>query len=465
MRVPSALLIRNGLIVTMNRWDEIFRGDIVIKGNKIAEIIKHSLKGGVSSVRGEGIPLGTEGTLPFDTGDVRVIDAADALVLPGFIQTHTHICQTLFRGMAEGVPLLTWLKKFIWPLEAALTEESLYAASLLGISELLRSGTTSILDMGTVRHTEAVFSASAEMGIRAWIGNVLMDSKFCPNELRESASQAVKRCDTLYSQWHGKENGRLHYAAAPRFALSCTENLLRQITAFAEERHLLIHTHAAEQEEEAALVKKETGYFNIEWHDRLGMTGPRLCLAHCVWPQEREIGILKQKGVKVLHCPSSNAKLASGIAPVQRYLKEEIAVSLGSDGAACNNALDLFLEMRAAAQLQSLKYGAGALSAKEIVAMATREGARALGKEAELGAIEKGYLADLVILDVSSPSVVSAASDPYTHLVFSAKAQDVRYTIVDGKVLVDERNILPLERHRDLREKAIQWRSHFAALV
>lgn len=471
MRSTSTLLIRNGFLVTMNQGDEIFRGNIVIEGNRIVEIMKlepspnpsgkeQPLTLGPLPLEGRG-----EGKESFSTDNVRVIDATDALVLPGLIQTHTHLCQMLFRGMAEGVPLLTWLKKFIWPLEAALTEESLYVASLLGISELLRSGTTSILDMGTVRHTEVLFSAAKEMGIRAWIGNALMDSRFSPNELRESASQAIKRCDTLYSQWHGKENGRLQYAATPRFALSCTEDLLCQITAFAAERHLLIHTHAAEQEEEAALVKKETGYFNIEWHDHLGMTGPHLCLAHCVWPQEKEIGILKQKWIKVLHCPSSNAKLASGIAPVKRYLKEGIAISLGSDGAACNNALDLFLEMRAAAQLQSLKYGAGALSAKEIVAMATREGARAIGKEDELGAIEKGYLADLVVLDVSSPSAVGAISDPYTHLVFSAKAEDVRYTIIDGKVLVEEHNLPLLEKHRDLRQQVVKWRKHFSALA
>jgi 5-methylthioadenosine/S-adenosylhomocysteine deaminase len=412
--VPS-LLIRNATILTMNDALDVIEGDLFVQDGRIRAI------GDVRDARAE-----------------RVINAAGGYLLPGFIQTHVHLCQTLFRGYADDLALLDWLRQRIWPMEAAHTATSLAAAARLAAAELLLGGTTTVLTMETVHETDAVFDALEPMGLRAVVGKCMMDADAAvPARLLERTSQSIEDSLALATRWHGRANGRLQVAFAPRFALSCSRELLEAVADLSRERRLLVHTHASENRDEIAIVRARTGKANIAYLDEVHLASPRLCLAHCVWVDETDQDLLAARDVKVLHCPGSNLKLASGIAPVVDLRARGISVSLGADGAACNNQLDMFAEMRLAAGLQAVTRGAGALRAVDVLKMATCEGARALGLQDEIGAIEVGKRADLIVIDRDRPHLATSP-EPISAVVYSARPSDVRITVVDGEVVVDD---------------------------
>lgn len=225
-------------------------------------------------------------------------------------------------------------------------------------------------------------------------------------------------------------------AFAPRFAVSCSRELLEGVAALSRSHGLLVHTHASEQPDEVALVRARTGLSNVEYLHQVGLTSPLLCLAHCVWVEDSEQTLMAAHDVKVLHCPSSNLKLGSGLAPVVEMRASGISVSLGSDGAACNNRLDMFTEMRLAAGLQAVRRGPGALTARDAVWMATREGARAVGLADDIGQVTPGFRADLTVVGLDSPHLWPAP-DPFSAIVYGALPSDVRMTVVDGEVLVE----------------------------
>jgi 5-methylthioadenosine/S-adenosylhomocysteine deaminase len=392
----------------MNDAFDVVEGDVVVRDGRIAAI-------GASDA----------------THADQVIDARGAYLLPGFIQTHIHLCQTLFRGYADDLALLDWLKTRVWPMEAAHTPRSLAAAARQAADELLRSGTTTVLTMETVHDTDAVFEALEPMGLRAVIGKCMMDADSAvPSRLMEQTSRSIDEAIAIAKRWHGRANGRLRAAFAPRFAVSCSRELLEAVATLAVEHDLVIHTHASENRDEIALIKSRTGRKNIDYLADTGLTSKHLCLAHCVWVDGHEQALMAERDVKVLHCPGSNLKLGSGLAPVVEMRARGISVSLGADGAACNNHLDMFEEMRLAAVLQAVRHQPGALTARDAVWMATREGARALGLEREIGSIEVGKRADLILVDAHGP-------DPYSAVVYSSRGTDVRTTVVDGQVLVD----------------------------
>jgi 5-methylthioadenosine/S-adenosylhomocysteine deaminase len=409
-----SLLIRNGTILTMNDAFDIIEGDVWIEDGRFAGV----------------------GLVPPDTRAATTIDAAGALVLPGFVQTHIHLCQTLFRGMADDLPLLAWLKHRVWPLEAAHDARTLAASARLAAAELLLGGTTSVLTMETVHGTDAVFEALVPTGLRATVGKCLMNAPDddAPPRLHQATADAIAESVALDARWHDAADGRLRAALAPRFAISCTRDLLEATAAVSANRGLLVHTHAAEQREEVALVKAQTGLDNLAYLASVGLATSRLCAAHCVWATDAEAAILAERDVKVLHCPSSNLKLGSGIAAVCELRARGVSVSIGADGAACNNTLDMFHEMRLAAILQAMRLGPGALPAREVVWMATREGARALGREHEIGSIVVGKKADVIVVGTDSVHQVPG-DDPYSTLVYATGPRDVRATIVDGRIV------------------------------
>ena len=410
-------LITGARVLTLNDRFDVVTGDVGLVEGRIAFV---------------GTPNAQQGSLRFDA----TVDAAGGDLLPGFIQTHIHLCQTLFRGLADDRPLLDWLRRRVWPLEAAHDEATLAAAARLAASELLLGGTTTVLTMETVHGTEAVIEAIAPTGLRATVGRCLMDmGDDAPARLKQDAAASIDEVLALHAQYHGAAGGRIRVALAPRFALSCSRELL-EMTADASKTHgLLVHTHASEQQDEAALVERTTGLRNLQYFAATGLATERLCAAHCVWVDDDEQALMAERGVKVLHCPGSNLKLGSGIAPVAAMRQRDISVSLGADGAACNNTLDMFHEMRLAATLQAVREAPGALTAREAVWMATREGARALGLEAEIGSIEPGKRADVVLL---RPWRLHHApdADPYSTLVYAARPDDVRAVWVDGHLLV-----------------------------
>ena len=412
----GSVLFRNAVILTMDDRLTVLPGDVSVRDGRIAAVGK--------------VP-----EAPHDT----VVDAGGGYLLPGFVQTHVHLCQTLFRGFADDLPLLEWLRTRIWPLEAAHSPSTLRASVRLSAAELLRSGTTSLLTMETVHDTDVVFETLAELGMRATVGKCMMDSdRDVPPRLQERTQASIDESLALKKRWHGAAGGRLRAAFAPRFAVSCSRELLEAVAALAASEDALVHTHASENRDEVEVVRRLSGGFsNLEYLADTGLATSRLCTAHCVWVTESEQALLAERDVKVLHCPGSNLKLGSGIAPIPEMRQRGICVSLGADGAACNNHLDMFGEMRLAATLQAMRLAPGALPARDVVWMATREGARTLGLEAEIGSIEPGKRADLILVDRDRPHL-APDPDPWSALVYSARGTDVRTVLVDGEVLVDD---------------------------
>lgn len=431
-----AILIKNGTLITMNQEREILKGDLLIENDRIQSI------GKLNPARED-----------------EVIDAEGQLLLPGLIQTHVHLCQTLFRGMANDLELLDWLNLRIWPLEAAHDEESLYHSALLGIAELLQGGTTTIVDMGTVRHTDAAFHAARESGIRYIGGKCMMDhGENNAGLLAEEIDQSVQESLDLYRRWHETAQGRIRYAFCPRFVPSCSETLLREVAALSSELQAYVHTHASENRSECQLVEEERGMRNIVYLDELGLCHERTILAHCIHVDREEMGILKERGVHVAHCPSCNMKLSSGIAPVVDYLQQGITVGLGADGAPANDNLSMFQEMRMAALIQKPLHGPTSMPARQIVEMATLNGARTIGLQDEIGSLEVGKKADLIILNPNQyHSCPHLYSDPYGMVVYQLSAGDVRLTMVDGKILFRDGQLLMMEDGLASRaEKSLQ---------
>ena len=420
--MPSTIL-RNATVLTMNDALDVVEGSVAVRDGRI-------------------VSVGAEPDGPWD----NVIDASGAYLLPGFIQTHIHLCQTLFRGMADDMPLLDWLKRRVWPLEAAHSPDTLRASTRLATAELLRSGTTTVLTMETVHDTDVVFETLADTGIRAVVGKCMMDSDDdVPRRLRERTTDSIDESVALMKRWNGAANGRLRAAFAPRFAVSCSRELLEAVGHLSQRERALVHTHASENRDEVDLVRRRSGGFsNLEYLAETGLASPHLCTAHCVWVTDREQELLAERDVKVLHCPSSNLKLGSGIAPVAQMRRRGISVSLGADGAACNNRLDMFDEIRLAATLQSVREHPGALPARDALWMATREGARALAMQSEIGSIEPGKRADLILVGRrglhAAPDV-----DPWSTIAYAARGSDVRMTIVDGEILVRDGELVAMD--------------------
>jgi cytosine/adenosine deaminase-related metal-dependent hydrolase len=310
--------------------------------------------------------------------------------------------------------------------------------------------------METVRYTGAAFQALEAIGLRATAGKCLMDALAAPPELRERTDRALQEAADLCATWHGRADGRLRWCYAPRFAPSCTGPLLRRVSDLAAKAGAVIHTHAAETPLELQTVKRETGNDELAYLDSVGIAGPRTTLAHCVWVDGEGIRRLARQHTNVVHCPSSNLKLGSGIAPVPEMLAAGCHVALGADGAPCNNRLDGFTELRLAALIQKPRLGPDALPAGQALELATLGGARALGLEDELGSLEPGKRADLLALDLSGPHAQPEAGDLVSRLVYSARASDVRHVVVDGELVVQDGQLLTAD-YSEIRREANRW--------
>jgi cytosine/adenosine deaminase-related metal-dependent hydrolase len=308
--------------------------------------------------------------------------------------------------------------------------------------------------MATVHHTDAVFAAAERSGIRATIGKAMMDAPDpqIPPGLRESTQTSLDQSEALIARWHGAAAGRLRYAYAPRFVLSCTDELLREVADEARQRGLRIHTHASESTGEIALVRQRFGKDNIAVLDDFGLLGDHCCIAHCVHLSDDERRLLAARGAHVCHCPSSNLKLASGISPVAELVAAGISVAIGADGAPCNNNLDGLLELRLTALLHKHRAGPRALPAPEVVRMATLGGAAALGLADQIGSLEVGKRGDMIAIDLTALHTVPTAS-PWSAIAYAARAADVRHVAVDGAVVVRDRALHTLEVPR-VRDRA-----------
>jgi 5-methylthioadenosine/S-adenosylhomocysteine deaminase len=404
------------------------------------------------------------------------LDAHGAVVLPGLVQAHVHLCQTLFRGVSDDCDVVDWLFRWIWPLEQQHDAASMRASCRLAVAELLLSGTTAALTMESVRHTDLAFEAARDLGLRATIGKALMDRREVGTEMYgEDTASALADLERLVRTWHGAADGRLRVAVSPRGPRNATPELWRRAVAIAAEHGLTLHTHVDENREQAERVALSGEGRDVVALDSWGALGPSLVMAHCVWPDEQELALMQERKPHVCHCPSANLKLASGIAPIPEYRQRGINVALGCDGAACNNMLDAFQEIRLAALLHKPRLGPQTLPAAEVLEMATMGGARALGLDDEIGSLEIGKRADLVVLaapglhntpyraaEASAPDAVERWASP---VVYSSSGRDVRSVVVDGRLVVRDGVLLTADAAEVAAEAEEQREAILARLL
>jgi len=388
----------------------------------------------------EAVGTETELTERYPSHERRTYD----LVAPGFVQSHVHSVQVPGRGLADDTDLFEWLYDYILPIEAEMTAEELELASTLSYIEFLENGTTCCIDHLTVNHSERAFEAAGEIGIRGALGNVMMD-RDSPEGLQTSTDEALAESERLLEQYHRSFDDRIRYAVTPRFTPTCTEACLRGARDLADrEEKVRIHTHASENEGVVEFVDEEYGTTDIEWLDRVGITGEDVVLAHVILTTEREREILAETGTHVCYCPSSNMKIGAGIAPIADYLDRGINVAVGNDGAPVNNTMDPFVDVRQATLLQKIDHrDPTMLPAETVFEMATVNGAEAIGFE-ETGKLEEGWTADVIGLETEDARTVPMY-DPYSHLVYAANGNDVQFTMVDGEVVVEEGEVTTVD--------------------
>ncbi|WP_324760224.1 amidohydrolase [Haloarcula montana] len=382
---------------------------------------------------------------PGELGGDDDLDADGGLVIPGLVNAHTHVSMTLLRGYADDKPLDRWLQEDIWPVEAELTAEDIRVGAELGLVEMLKSGTTLLSDM--YFHVEEIADAVEQAGLRAVLGytavTVGKDDEGAHADLQESLDVA--------RELDGAADGRIRTTFQPHSLTTVGESYLREYVPRAVEAGMAVHLHANETTDEVEPIVDEHGVRPLSYADDIGLLGPDTFLAHCVHVDDTEIDLLAERDTGVVHCPASNMKLASGMAPVQRLLDAGVTVGLGTDGAASNNDLDMFDEMRDAAMLGKLAADdASAVDAGTVVEMATHNGADLLGFDS--GRIEAGANADLAVLDLESPHL-TPAHDLVSHLAYAASGSDVRHTVCDGQVLMRDREVTVFDETA-VRERA-----------
>ena len=417
----SKKLIIPKQIVSADNNDTIYRDHVIEIEDGIIKSIRKSNEKEISEFYGE------------------VLRYPNLTLMPGFVQTHIHTCQTLFRGLADDLELLDWLQKKIFPFENSHSKESLRSSVKLSLFELQTGGTTTIMDMGTMRHQEVIFEEFIKNGMRGYCGKCMIDENELFPEFKESTKDSLTESYELAKEYHGKDNGRIKYGFAPRFVLSCSEELMKETHSMLSNFDgSIFHTHSSENKSEIEAVRKKYGKENIEYFNSIGVLGENTVLAHCIHLNDDEVGTLKKTKARVSHCPSSNLKLGSGIANIPRYINEGIHVSLGADGAPCNNNLSVFTEMRLAALIQKPVHGPTSTDAKTIFKLATIEGAKALHLDKEIGSIEPGKKADLVLMDLDSASHSLLDSDEsiYSNIVYSSSKEDVQNVMIDGEWVV-----------------------------
>jgi len=413
------LLVKNGLILTMNKDLQTFENGAV------------RLRDGVI------VSVGTQGETSA-CPPTREIDARGGIIMPGLVNSHTHAAMTLFRGLADDLPLMEWLHDHIFPAESRITADMVYQGTLLACAEMLLSGTTCFCDMYLFE--EEVARAAAEAGMRAVVGEVLYDF---PSPCYGPLDKGFEYVNTMMEKW--KNHPLITVAVEPHSTYTCAPELLTRAAELARTRQVPFVVHVAETSNEVNLIEEKYGKPPVQFLADLGVLGPNVVACHGVHLTPEERAILKKFNVKVVHCPESNMKLASGVAPVPDLLAEGVCVSLGTDGCASNNDLDLFGEMNSAAKLHKVfSMNPEAVDAKTALKMTTINGAKALGLDKTIGSLEVGKQGDIIVVDTRAPHMVPMYN-PYSQLVYAARGSDVTTTIVNGRVLMENRKLLTLD--------------------
>ena len=397
--------------------------------------------------------------------DGEVYEYKNLTLIPGFVQTHIHLCQALFRGLADDLQLLDWLQQKIFPFENAHDKNSLKASVKIGLNEVLSGGTTTILDMGTLRHQEVVFEEMIASGVRGFSGKCLIDENDLFPDFKSNTKDELLYMNELAKDFHNREEGRIRYGFAPRFVLSCSEELLKETKAMKNDfPGSVYHTHASENKGEIEAVRKKHNKENIEYFDSINVLDDETVLAHCIHLNEDEKQILKKRDVRVAHCPSANLKLGSGIANIPDYIKRGISVSIGADGAPCNNNLSAITEMRLAALIQKPIHGADVMDAKTVFKLATIEGAKALHLENEIGSIEVGKKADLALIDLNTSTNSLSNDNVYSDIVYSSSNANVKCVMANGKWVFKDGSSLIYDEEELVAEASAELKKLFGRL-
>jgi len=440
--VSRPVLLYGGHVLTM-----VEAGDE--GGNRLAPVIREAevlLDGGTVAAVGKALTV-MPGT--------RLLDVQGQLILPGLIQGHLHLGQTFFRGLAERRRLLEWLRERIWPLEAAHDDESAYWCTLLGAAECLLGGTTTVQDIGIGPGAHGYLRGFVDSRLRGLAGKCLMDTgEGLPDRLAGDTDAVLSETEHLGDEFDQANDGRLHYALNPRFILSGTDELWRGVLDLAQRRSWPVHTHALEQKAETELVRSlKQGRDEIEYFDDCGILSTDLRIAHGVWIDNEHYERLRSADFSVVHCPSSNLKLGSGVADVVGMRRAGIPIGIGCDATACSNRLDIFEELRLAALLQMERHGPASFSGEEALRLATCEGAAALGLARQVGTVEAGKRADIVVLRTDCPELwVSPHVDLHDLVAFSASRSNVNHVFVEGEQLVEDGRLTHLDVDQIRRE-------------
>ncbi len=406
------ILIKDATIIA----DEIKKGSLLIQNDKIVEI---------------------SDKLGSNDAD-EVINAEGKVLIPGLVNTHTHLSMTLMRGLADDMSLETWLNNHIWPVESDLNGEHCYAGALLACAEMIKSGTTCFNDM--YFFIDHVARAADEAGIRGMLSHGMID--FGDEDKRKKEFKETIR---IIKKCHETGEGRIKVAFGPHSPYTCSQDLLERVKKDAAKYGVRIHIHVSETQKEVSDILEAHGKRPFDYLDEIGFLGNEVTVAHAVWVSDSEIEIIKERGVKVSHNPSSNMKLSSGVSPVAELIGKGVCVSLGTDGPASNNNMDLLEEMKIAALLQKINtMDPTVLNAEEVFKMVTINGANSLGLENEIGSIELGKKADLVLVNMKTPQL-TPFRNPISHLVYSANGGDVDTVICNGEVLMKNRELLTLD--------------------
>lgn len=425
------LIIKNGWILTMDEnFTEYKNGYIAIKDGKIADIGQN---------------------LPQDYQAREIIDAGGNIVLPGLINTHTHAAMTLLRGYGSDNPLKVWLEQYIWPVEGKFVSyEFVKDGTDIACYEMIRNGVTTFVDM--YFYENAVADAVLQSGMRAVLCTGLLDF---PTPGAKTPEEGIEKTKDFIKEY--RDNPYIYPCVGPHAPYTCSPKTLQMAMQVAVDYDTLFHIHVSETAGEVEDIKSRYGNTPVKHLKEVGVLSDRVLAAHMVHPTEEEIDLLAEHGVKVSHCPESNLKLASGIAPVPKMIEKGVTVGVGTDGTASNDDLDIIGEISTAAKLhKGYNLNPTLLNARQALAMATREGAKAIRLYDKLGSLEKGKLADLIIIDINQPHL-QPLFDPYTQIVYSAKGADTDTVIVGGKILMRNREVLTIEKSRVV-DTAKRWR-------
>ena len=427
-----ALVVTNATVVTMDAGSRVIsNGAVAVNGTDI-------------------VAVDTASAIARQFRGRDTIDANGQIVMPGLINTHTHVPMVLFRGIADDLMLPEWLQKYIFPAEAKNVDEQFVRwGTRLGCLEMIEGGTTTYVDM--YYFEDAVAEETANAGMRAVLGETLLDFPAPDNKTWDAG---IKYVEKFAARWKG--HPLITPAIAPHAPYTVSTEHLKQAHEFSMRQNVPLVIHVAEDPAELKTIQEKYGASPVAYLDSIGLLDQRVIAAHMVWPTEQDIKTLAARSVGVGHCPQSNMKLAAGAAPVPQMLRAGVAVGLGTDGAASNNDLSMWEEMDTAAKLHKLiSKDPTVINAREAVEMATIRGARAIHLDRDIGSLEAGKLADLLIVSLDSAHQ-TPVYNVYSHLVYATKASDVETVIINGRVVMQDRKVLTIDA-RAVRAKAIEY--------